>query len=393
MMDQNDYSNEAEMRRMIEKYIAGKANSEEKAFLEAYFETFEGEAALTEQLNSVEKKELGDKMRESILNSMDAPRVPVRRMVFRRIAVAAIFIGVVLSTGLYFYFRDKKTNNPIASAPASSQVNDIDPGGNKAILTLPDGRKIDLDDASIGEISRQNGSVIQKTQDGQLVYDLSKTDNNSTAAGVNSIQTPIGGEYQVVLSDGTKVWLNSNSSFEFPTAFNGNERQVKLKGEGYFEVAKNPSKPFKVQVNDMKVQVLGTHFNIMAYDDEAKLKTTLLEGSVNIVKGGKAKILKPGQQASIAANETDIDVANVDTEDAVAWKNGYFKFSQDDIKTVMRRFSRWYEMEVVYDGPVPVDQFSGKIRRNIKASKALQFLEQTGLHFRIEGKKVIIQAK
>ena len=393
MTDQKQPGNEAEIRGMIKKYIAGKANAEEKAFLEAYFESFEGEAALTEQMNAIEKAELGDKMRETIFSKIDAKPAPVRRITFRKIAVAAILAGAILSTGLYLHFRNSKDPEAISSTTEAGQPDDINPGGSKAILTLPDGKKIDLDDVSIGEISRQNGSVIHKTQDGQLVYDLSAAGTNGSAPGLNLVQTPIGGEYQVVLSDGTRVWLNSNSSFEFPAVFSGDVRQVKLKGEGYFEVAKNPSRPFRVQVNDMQVQVLGTHFNIMAYDNEPNVKTTLLEGSVNVVKGGSTRQLKPGQQASIGTNQNDITIANVDAEDAVAWKNGYFRFKQDDIKTVMRQLSRWYEMEVVYEGGVPVDQFSGKIRRNITASKALQFMEQTGLRFRIEGKKVIIQGK
>ncbi len=390
MMDINKPQNESALRHMIEKYVAGKASPEENAFLEKYFEYFDRESDITEQLNEEEREAIGLRMHTAILQRIKEPaQATVRRINLRKLAVAAAIMGIIVTSTIYFLTQPGKPKGPIVSTPVAT---DLEPGGNKAFLITADGKKISLDDASIGEVSRVGGTVIQKTKDGQLVYDLTAVNPNSASNAKNMIQTPVGGEYQVILSDGTKVWLNASSSLEFPAVFTGNERVVTLTGEGYFEVAKNTKVPFKVHVNDIRVNVLGTHFNIMAYGDESNVKATLLEGSVNVSKGDHSKLLKPGQQARIGNND-DMDINAVDVEDAVAWKNGYFKFNEDQIESVMRQLSRWYGMQVVYEGKVPDDKFKGKIRRNVKASKALQILEETGLHFRIEGKQVIVENK
>jgi hypothetical protein len=379
----------AHFRRIIKKYLAGKASPEEQKFLNEYFEYFGSTDNIVDQLTENEKSQLEQKMEAAIFAKIKASR-PLRRIVFYRIAAAAVLIGIIITAGLYFYRKSNGNEPAIAkSHPEQATQNDLDPGGSKAVLILADGRKISLDDSQIGNITQQGNAVVSKTSDGQVVYNLVHTNTENTEVNNNTIQTPVGGEYQIVLPDGTKVWLNSSSRLEFPTAFKGKERIVKLSGEGYFEVAKNAAMPFKVQVNDMEVKVLGTHFNIMAYQDEGLAKTTLLEGSVNITKGEVSKLLVPGQQARTGSNNK-IDVVNTDVESAVAWKNGYFKFDKDGIKSVMRQLARWYDMDVVYSGNIPSDEFSGKIRRNVKASKALEFLEKTGLHFKIEGKKVTI---
>jgi transmembrane sensor len=388
-METGKPDNKAQFRGIIKKYLAGKASPEEQKFLNEYFEYFGSNDNIVDQLTENEKSQLEQKMEAAIFAKIKASRPP-RRIVFYRIAAAAVLIGIIITAGLYFYRKSNGNEPAIAkSKPAQEAQNDIDPGGNKAVLILADGRKISLDDSQIGNITQQGNAVVSKTSDGQVVYNLLHTNTKITEVNNNTIQTPIGGEYQIVLPDGTKVWLNSSSRLEFPTAFTGKERIVKLSGEGYFEVAKNAAMPFKVQVNDMEVKVLGTHFNIMAYPDEGLAKTTLLEGSINISRGEDSKLLVPGQQARTGSNNK-IDVVNTDVESAVAWKNGYFKFDRDGIKTVMRQLARWYDMDVVYAGKIPGDEFSGKIRRNVKASKALEFLEKTGMHFKIEGKKVTI---
>jgi transmembrane sensor len=389
-MGTTKWDNKAQLREIIKKYLAGKATVEEKSFLEHYFEVFENRNNIVDQLSENEKVDLEQKMEAAIFTKIKA-QPPVRRMVNYRIAAAAVLIGIMMTAGLYFYFKSGNNKNTIAKGsnimpPAK---NDIDPGGNRAILVLGDGTEINLDDSKIGELTQQGDARVSKTTEGQVVYNMLGGSDNKSVITTNTIQTPAGGEYQVVLPDGTKVWLNSSSKLQFPTAFAGKERVVTLSGEGYFEVAKDASMPFKVKVNDMEVKVLGTHFNIMAYSDESQVKTTLLEGSVNIVKNGSEKLLKPGQQARTGAGDK-IDVVNADAEAVVAWKNGYFKFNKDGIQTVMRQLARWYDMEVVYQGAIPKDEFSGKIRRNIQASKALEFLQQTGLHFKIEGKKVTV---
>lgn len=385
-MDTNKPQNEAALRRMIERYVSGKTNPEENAFLEKYFEYFENEPNITEELTEEERQSLGEKMQTAILQKIGAP---VRKIQYRRIAVAAAIAGLIITGAIYLTRPPGKPDQTIAS---DSTVSDLEPGGNKAFLITADGKRISLDDASVGEVSREDGTIIQKTRDGQLVYDLSGLNVDASTSAINTIETPVGGEYQVILSDGTKVWLNASSSLEFPAAFKGKERLVKLSGEGYFEVARNAKMPFQVQVNDMKVNVLGTHFNIMAYGDEGDIKTTLLEGSVNVSNALSSKILTPGQQARVGTTD-DIDVKTVDVEDAVAWKNGYFSFKEDRIETVLRQLSRWYDMQVVYEGKIPSDRFTGKIRRNAKASKVLQFMEEAGVNFRVDGRKVIVLNK
>lgn len=381
--------NKKQLRDILKKYLAGKATREEMDFLENYFEYFEDRENIIDQLTETERLELEQKMEAAIFTKIKASR-PVKRIVFYRLAAAAVVIGILISAGLYFYLGSPNHQLTVAkSSEVSRPQNDIEPGGNKAVLILGDGSQINLDESHLGNISQQGNAIVSKTGDGQVVYNLLHEGEKNAVINNNTIQTPVGGEYQVTLPDGTKVWLNSSSSLEFPTAFTGKERVVKLSGEGYFEVAKNAAMPFKVKVNDVEVKVLGTHFNIMAYADEGVMKTTLLEGSVHITKGESNKILVPGQQARTGSDDK-IDVIKADVESAVAWKNGYFKFDKDGIQTVMRQLARWYDMEVVYAGNIPGDKFSGKIRRNVKASKALEFLGQTGLRFIIQGKKVTI---
>jgi ferric-dicitrate binding protein FerR (iron transport regulator) len=215
------------------------------------------------------------------------------------------------------------------------------------------------------------------------------------AAFYNTITTPRGGQYQVTLSDGTKVWLNAASSIRFPVLFTGNERKVEITGEAYFEVAKNVSKPFKVKTISSEVEVLGTHFNVNAYDDEAVAKTTLLEGLVKVSvpqTGGKlaARFLQPGQQSGITKDGRISVLNNADTEEAVAWKNGRFQFRSADLKSILRQISRWYDVDVVYKGNVDL-HFTGQLTRDDYVSKVFDKLALTGeVHFKIEGKKIIV---
>lgn len=329
-----------------------------------------------------------DKIFTAVNQQIDLQGPPVRT-IGRRInywmGIAASLL-VIISTTLYIYFNKPQPENNL------TQINphqaDIAPGGNKATLTLANGSVITLNDARNGQLAQQKNSVVNKAKDGEVVY---QADNQQTVAAVelNTITTPRGGQYAVVLPDGSKVWLNAASSLKFPVAFTGAERNVELTGEAYFEVAKNRLKPFKVTFNGTTVEVLGTHFNIMAYADEAKTRTTLLEGSVRISRNGKNGLLKPGQQADIDT-KNNISITEADTEQAMAWKNGYFKFNRDNIQTIMRQLSRWYDIDVIYDGSIPTDEFVGKIRRNANVSEVLRVLELNNVHFKIANKKIIV---
>lgn len=307
--------------------------------------------------------------------------------VFYRIAAASLII-FISGTVAYFALRTTK-HNTLAKAPQQQLKNGVTPGGNKAILTLSDGSTIILDDAKNGKVAQQGGTQIAKLANGQLVYNA--LDNKSAEVVFNTLTTPRGGQFKLTLPDGSEVWLNAASSIKYPTAFIGNERKVEISGEAYFEIAHNAAKPFKVSVNGMEVKVLGTHFNINAYNDEASVKTTLLEGSVSLTKGGATATLSPGQQAQLK-NDGNIKVINnVGLDQVVAWKNGYFSFNRSDLQTVMRQLARWYDVEIDYEGKIPERQFGGKIDRNSNLSEVLKILEESKVDFRIEDKKVIVR--
>lgn len=300
---------------------------------------------------------------------------------------AAASLIVLMSIGGYLFTNRNATD-------AQSIKADFSPGSNKATLTLSDGSIINLDDAKDGKLASQGNIAVNKTHDGQLYYDASKAPKADAGAKpiYNTIATPRGGQYQVKLADGTKVWLNSVSSISFPTAFSGKDRQVKVTGEVYFEVARNKAMPFIVNSGNQLVEVLGTHFNINSYDDEPDVKTTLLEGAVKIrqLNSGFSALLKPGQQ-SISKPSGPILVKKADTEQAVAWKNGLFQLNDVNIETIMRQASRWYDVDVVYQGKIPERKFSGKIKRNVKASEFLQMLTYFNVRFSTEGRKIIIK--
>jgi transmembrane sensor len=300
-------------------------------------------------------------------------------------AVMLLFVGFCA----HRYLRPKKpvqTQAVLVKRP----THDALPGGNKAILTLANGKTIILDNAQNGMLAKQGATVVKKTADGQLIYNAAAIADNNPTPSINTIVTPRGGQYQIILPDGTKVWLNAASSLRFPTFFTGKTREVDITGEAYFEVAKNPSMPFKVKTNRAEIEVLGTHFNVMAYDDEATMKTTLLEGAVNIKNGSFSARLKPGQQAQINTSGQSKVVDDVDVDDETAWKNGIFQFRDAGVDMILRQASRWYDVDVVYKGKVPHREFNGRLSRNVKASELLNMLQYTGVQLKIEGKNIIV---
>ncbi|HUP11181.1 MAG TPA: FecR domain-containing protein, partial [Niastella sp.] len=278
------------------------------------------------------------------------------------------------------------------------------PGGNKAVLTLADGSTIVLDSAANGALTQQGATTIMKKQDGELVYHADGK-KMTEAVAWNTIGTPRGGQYQVVLPDGTKVWLNAVSALRFPTSFTGNERVVQLTGEAYFEVSSLLASPegggkripFIVNVHPSfgdtgggRVEVLGTHFNVKAYHDEATIKTTLLEGSVKISSAKREYLMKPGQQARIGRDGKMALDENADVDEAVAWKNGRFQFNDADVETVMRDIARWYDVTIEYAGKVPAEKFEGEIPRSSSITEVFKILELSNVHCKIEGKKITV---
>ena len=292
-----------------------------------------------------------------------------------------------------FMLYDRPTEN---HAQLVLLKKDIVPGGNKATLTLANGKKIILDQVANGKVAEENDITISKTSNGKLIFQVTSAApgfHTADQMSRNMVNTPGGGQYQVNLSDGTKVWLNASSSLKFPTAFAGKTRSVELSGEAYFEVAKDKQHPFIVSYNQMSVRVLGTHFNIKAYDDEQQSNTTLLEGSVSLSSGDAQSILKPGEQGLFnqRTGKLAVSVAPDGGDGSVAWKNGDFMFLNEDIYTVMRQISRWYDVDVEYQGHFKDLQFRGVISRFKNISEVLKLLELTdAVHFKVVGRRVIV---
>jgi transmembrane sensor len=373
-------------KQLVSRYVQNTASVDE---LEVFFLLMK-EGKLDQYITDEMIKE-----KESIV---ETETTPVRRMSKKWIGVAAASVIILLLAGVFYLTKTEATQNRLVKneRAASSLKNDILPGGNKALLTLADGSTIILDSAQNGTLSNQGNIKIIKLDDGQLAYDKSAV-SGSTEVLYNTISTPKGGQYQLTLSDGSKVWLNAASSLRFPATFSGNERKVELTGEGYFEVAHNPSKPFIVTKNNVEIKVLGTHFNVNAYDDEDVIKTTLLEGSVKVTKGNKSTLITPGEQAIVSNSSTTTFSINVkkdvDLDEAVAWKNGKFIFQDADIKSIMRQLEHWYDVSVIYDDKeVTNEEFVGSISRNVNISQILQMLEKTGaVKFEITGRTVIVK--
>ncbi len=317
--------------------------------------------------------------------------LPFYKQKWFRVSAAAAVIFLVSTTA--FYFLHKRSETIVAlEKPTVPVIKDIPPGKDNAVLTLGDGTTIVLDSAANGALAQQGNIKVLKIN-GQIAYN--KTDSKMDRKPVyNTITTANGNQYQLILTDGSKVWLNAASSIRFPTAFTGDERKVEITGEAYFEVAKDATKPFRVEFKSKsgeneEVEVLGTHFNVNAYEDEPEMKTTLLEGSVRIKNGDGIKMLAPGQQARITSKGIEIK-NNIDLDQVVAWKNGYFVFNSVDIYTLMRQVQRWYDVDVSFEGKVSEDGYTGKISRDVPLSKFLHVLELNEVHIKTEGRKVVI---
>lgn len=306
---------------------------------------------------------------------------------FKNWAAAAALITVVLSAGLLFYFNNSKDKHIAQNTPLSEL--DIAPGSNKATLTLADGSTIILGDNNEGTITKQGNSLVINTNHVLSYNTKHKVLTSGTHPAYNTITTPRGGQYKVILPDNTVVWLNAASSLRFPTNFTGKDRNVELSGEAYFEVTRNKAMPFKVNAGNTQVEVLGTHFNVMAYTDEQSINTTLLEGSVKVISNAKHALLVPGEQARVNDN---IKVTNVDINEAIAWKNGLFQFKEARLETILRQISRWYDVEVEYAGKLPEEKFRAEVSRNANLSQVLKILEISGVNFTIkEGRKIIVR--
>lgn len=399
--------NKQEFLDILDKYVNGTATQQEEELLFAYYNSFQQNEVWNEELagpSQVMETTLLQRLQQSIrdqeaVGEMEYHSTPVRRL-WPGIAAAAAVIIMLSATTWYFLMRTPKTEVAKTDDTRTVEERIAAAGHNKAYLTLGNRSTIMLDSSVNGKLAQQGAATIIKENNGLLTYKISP-EKPTEEVLVNTLTTPRGGQYQLVLPDGSKVWLNAASSIRYPTVFTGNERIVEIKGEAYFEVAKIPSasggkKPFQVYISSAKgiregvVEVLGTHFNVNAYDDEQQVKTTLLEGSVKVTKDAASAILKPGQQASLSQSSHTIPVQTINADQVIAWKNGMFSFKGADVYTVMRQIARWYDVQVVLEDEIK-EKFFIEINRNTDIASMLKILEATGSgHFRMEGKKVVV---
>lgn len=367
-------------KTLLQKYRTNQCTEEELALLESWY--------VADELEPIDLT-LED-LQEAKANTWQQLPVHQKKVVrlnwpYPKIAaVAAIF--AILFFGTYFFFN---RNQPRSQSQNELAAAKIVPGGKKAILTLGNGTSIVLSDAKNGKLADQNDVHIFKTEDDALVYNGQQAINPGTN-DINTLTIPSGGYYSLTLADGTKVWLNSESSLTYPTAFNGTERVVKLSGEGYFEVAHRHNQPFKVIANNQTVEVLGTHFNINAYANERATVTTLLQGSVKVsTSSGNSRTLVPGLETVVVKD--NIGIRPADEDNAIAWTENNFVFNKEELGSIMRKISRWYDVDIVCPPNIAGLSFSGSISRSRNIKQVLKIMELTNsIHFKFEERRIII---
>lgn len=373
-----------EAKQLIDKYLQGDATPDERQIVENWYNQLSTNKSLSD---SDDFEHLSDELWQKTLLAANLKAQPAKTIrLWPAVAVAAS-VSLFLLIGIHLlHIRAKYSNPQIGRQEVISH--EILPGGNKAMLILANGKQLSLAGKKSGQIAKEHNAVVRKTNSGEIQYVPSGSDQQSAS---NMLVTPRGGQYSVVLADGTKVTLNAASSLRYPTNFNGSYRDVELTGEAYFEVAHNPAKPFRVKSKGQMIEVLGTHFNINCYDNEPYIKTTLLQGSVKVTSDKDDIILKPGQQSRLdVTGAQSINVADVNTDESVAWKNGLFQFNASSIEEVMRDAERWYDVDVTYTGKRPGIKITGSMSRNVNFSGFVKLLEFEGVKFNIQGHKVVV---
>jgi transmembrane sensor len=389
---------EKQIALIILKKISGDITPEEDNILQQWKSASPEHQVQYEQLSDL--SQMPDKLKKynevsqraeafnlPIVAAQRTAMTPIHRVHFLKKWGWAAAIIILLGAGAYLYITNRKSEAPVLAK--QEKPTDILPGSNKALLTLSDGTIITLDSAANGAIAQQGNSLINKLSNGQIIYNVKGLSHGEIM--MNTMATPSGGQYQLILPDGSKAWLNAASSITYPAVFTGTDRKIKVAGEIYLEIAKDKSKPFFVDVDGKStVEVLGTSFNINSYADEGNIKTTLIEGSI---KANSSIVLKPGQQAVQSLSDRKIISVNssVNIDQILAWKNGIFNFQNADIRSVMKQLERWYDIQVKYNGKIPDFIFNGKMDRGVMLSTILRFLSDYGVHTTLQGNVLIIE--
>ena len=390
------------------KVISGKASPFEVEELQQWFDSFEAGEVQVELRSAESRDQVKERLLQKIkaqLNLTEHNRKIIPLFPIKWILISAAVLILLLTVSLFYilyperkgagnlFVHEKSKVNPKPSVISDSTVQEVKPGHSGAILTLADGSKIVLDNAANGDLVFQGKDRLIK-KGGMLIYDSlqnNPVNSKNQVTAYNTITTPVKRQFRIVLSDGTKVWLNAASSINFPVEFPGDERSVSITGEVYFEVVHNEQKPFKVHLTDgTEIEDIGTAFDVNSYKDEPQLNATLLEGSIKMIKGGRSVIVKKGEQTQFNKTKGDFEISEADPLKALAWKNGLFRFNGADISSVMREISRWYGVDVVYEGKMPDNKFVGTIIRDTELSKVMNILKLGGLRFRMENNKIVI---
>ena len=378
---------------ILAKYEAGTITEDELLLLENWYASFEANPdlidSLTAEERAVRKNQLQEKIFDQIGPEVFAPiDMPKKRFFLypgNRLWQAAASL-VFLCAISFYIFQKQSAKLPMIAAEQSSSIN---PATDKAILTLGNGEKILLDESKNGELSAEENIHINKLKPGNLVY---TTDKRVNKVHFNTLATPRGGRYQLTLADGTQVWLNAQSSITYPSAFQGSSREVTISGEVYFEVAHNAAMPFRVRSENQLIEVLGTHFNVNTYQANTMAKTTLLSGSIALTNTHQRVILKPGQQGIVAGHS--MSIKNVDPAEVIAWKEGYFDFTDADIGSVIDELGRWYNVDIRYQGTATTETFTGRIPRSWSFEKVLNLLKTfKSIQVEMQGRRLIVETK
>ena len=389
---------------LLDRYYTQTCTPAEQELVERFYAQLRSAGEL--EWNEGEKEQLGKEMElrllEHVHRSLQPPVISMYPAKRKRIRwwMAAAIAGFVVAGGWVWL-------KSLQRRPAAAVVATIRPGGDKAILTLADGKQVVLDSAGNGTVAEERGMKITKVDGGLLTYKGLNGDsigpahetnggsdlkgNTGDANSFNTLAVPRGGKFQVVLPDGTHVWLNSGSTLRYPTAFSGKARRVELTGEGYFDVKHDAARPFFVRSGETDVEALGTGFNLMAYDDEPGMKVTLVDGSVAVGKAADRVVIRPGEQAVLKDRKGRAVIGRPDLKEVLAWKDGDFRFDGTDIASIMRQVARWYDVNIAYSGTMPTNKFTGVIPRKSDVRELLTVLEVTGkVHFRQNGKTVTV---